>query len=133
MRLLLLLVGVFLVGCDVAPAPVTIEKVVAQHDEMPKENGCLTKTSSQLVVQHSVSPIRNLVKDTEEFGNKGLCNVSFEITVNGKDYRLEESQEGLEQLPSLCYYAIERARRNLLLELGGDFKTEAVVTCRRAE
>lgn len=133
MRLLILLVGVFLVGCDVPPAPSAAEKVATQYDEIPKENGCLTKTSSQLVVQHSVGPIRNLVKDTEEFGHKGMCNVSFDITVNGKDYHLEESEEGLEQLPSLCYYAIERARKNLLLEIGGDFKTESTITCRRIE
>lgn len=107
----------------------TVE-VQKQQEPTVNADGCTVSTSSKLVTQHQVSPIFNLVKDKNE---NGSCKVSFDITVNGKTYHLEEYEEGLEQIESLCYYARERARENLLLDLGGEFQAESKISCRRTE
>jgi hypothetical protein len=90
---------------------------------------CRAKTASQLEASHSVGPITNLVK------NRGLdsCTVEFDIIVNGVNHHLKETERGLENPESLCYYARERARKNLLMDLPGRFKTESIVTCREGE
>ena len=117
-----------LVGCGPVPS-----SQPSQAQEQPKSygpDGCNVDTSSKLVNEHKVGPIRNLVKDEFEFGYKNECTVEFDITVDGKEYHLKDTETGLEQMPSVCYYARERARKNLLLDLGGDFKSEATVECR---
>jgi hypothetical protein len=101
-----------------------------QETVVTNADGCTVATSSKLVTQHQVSPIFNLVKDKNE---NGSCKVNFDITVNGKTYHLEEYEEGLEQIESLCYYARERARENLLLDLGGEFRAESKIACTRRE
>lgn len=127
--LITILLTVLLVGCgqssrEVPAAPVPTEV------KAPEQDGCTVDSSSILVNQHQVSNILNLVKDKEELGASGRCTVNFDLIVDGKTYHLEETEEGLEQLESLCYYARERARKSLLLDLGGDFKTESSVTCK---
>lgn len=97
------------------------------------QDGCNIKTSSNLVSQHVVGPITNLVKDEAEFGWRNECTVKFDITVNGQTYHLEETETGLEQMGSVCYKARERARKNLLLDLGGTFKSEASIACRHQD
>jgi len=87
---------------------------------------CNVKSASLLANEHQVGDIQNLVKDK----SMGKCTVNFDIDVDGKTYHLTETEKGLEQDESLCYYAKERARKNLLLNLGGTFKTEAVTSCR---
>jgi len=91
--------------------------------------GCNVKSASRLANEHRVGNIENLVK------HKGQdnCTVEFDIDVDGKTYHLKESERGLEQVESLCYYARERARKNLLLDLGGDFRTEAITTCKEGD
>jgi len=90
---------------------------------------CNVKSASQLANEHDVGPIVNLVK------TKGMdtCTVEFDITVDGVKHHLKEFEKGLENTESLCYYARERARRNLLMDLPGRFKTESVTTCREGE
>jgi hypothetical protein len=90
---------------------------------------CNVKSASQLANEHNVGPIVNLVK------TKGMdnCTVEFDITVDGVTHHLKEFEKGLENTESLCYYARERARRNLLMDLPGRFKTESVTTCREGE
>ncbi|MEY4331516.1 MAG: hypothetical protein RLZZ196_254 [Bacteroidota bacterium] len=121
-----------LVLCACNPAPVQsvamAETVVAEKPE-----GCVLETASNLVNQNEVGPITNLVKTKSRTGVDGTCQVDFDLTVNGVTHHLTESETGYEQLESLCYYARERARKNLLLDLGGDFKTESTVTCRTKE
>lgn len=87
--------------------------------------GCNIKSASLLANEHQVGDIQNLVKDKK----MGVCTVNFDIVVDGQSYHLTETEKGLEQEESLCYYAKERARKNLLLDLGGKFKTEAVTSC----
>lgn len=87
---------------------------------------CDIKSASRLVTEHTVGDIINLVKSK----SMGQCTVAFDIAVNGKTYHLTETEKGLEQEESLCYYARERARQNLLLNLGGKFKSEAVTVCK---
>lgn len=128
----LALVAVFLLaGCDKIPdipQPAQTEKVTVTDNE-----GCVLTTHSKLSAQHKVGEIKNLVKDKVEMGYMGRCTVKFDLTVNGRTYHLVETEEGLEQLESLCYYARERARRELLLDLAGDFETESNLSCKSVE
>ena len=119
-----LLAAVLLVGCGPAPAPVQQQQ---QTERTPDADGCVVDTSSELVTDHVVGPIRNLVKDKDD---NGSCTVNFDITVDGKAYHLEETEDGLEQIESLCYYARERARKNLLLDIGGHFESKASFVCK---
>ena len=96
-------------------------------------DGCNVDTKSNLVTEHKVGPIRNLVKDEFEWGAKNECTVKFDMTVDGEVYHLEQTEVGLEQMASICYYAQERARKNFLLDLGGTFKSESNITCRHTD
>jgi hypothetical protein len=87
---------------------------------------CKMRSASQLATEREVGPITNLEK-TKSYGK---CVVNFDITVDGKTYHLTETETGMEQEESLCYYARQRARKNLLLDLGGKFSTEAVTICK---
>jgi hypothetical protein len=126
--LITLLFTVLLVGCGQSTREETVAPVVVV--KTPEPDGCTVDSSSILVNQHKVSNILNLVKDKEELGASGRCTVNFDLIIDGETYHLEETEEGLEQLESLCYYARERARKSLLLDLGGEFKTESSVTCK---
>ena len=86
---------------------------------------CTIKSASLLANERRVGNIENLIKDK----SMGKCTVTFDIDVDGKTYHLKETEQGLEQEESLCYYARERARKNLLLDLGGEFKTESITKC----
>lgn len=127
MKTAIVLLALVLTACgnQTVEAPkAEIETPVANAD------GCTVASSSKLVTQHQVSPIFNLVKEKDE---NGSCIVKFDITVNGTTYHLTEREDGLEQIESLCYYARERARNNLLLDLGGEFQAESKISCRRTE
>jgi hypothetical protein len=87
---------------------------------------CKMRSASQLANEREVGPITDLVK----IKTYGKCVVVFNITVDGVTHRLQETETGMEQEESLCYYARERARKNLLLDLGGKFSTEAVTICK---
>lgn len=127
MKLAILLTALVLTACGNQ----TVEAPKAELEtQVANQDGCIVDTSSKLVTQHQVSPIFNLVKEKDE---NGSCTVKFDITVNGTTYHLTETEDGLEQIESLCYYARERARKNLLLDLGGDFQAESKVSCRRTE
>lgn len=110
-----------MMGCGPSPTPIT------QTEKTPDIDGCIVDTRSQLVTDHVVGPIRNLVKDKDP---NGSCTVSFDISVDDTVYHLTETEHGLEQIESLCYYARERARKNLLLDIGGRFESKASVVCK---
>lgn len=130
MRLLSTLVVLALVGCGPNPSN---KPVAVDSPKVMNADGCNVETSSTLASEHQVGKITNLVKDKVELGALGHCTVKFDITVNGKTYHLTESEEGLEQLESLCHYAKERARKELLLDLAGTFKSETNIVCSRTE
>ena len=111
----------------------TTQTSVPVEEQLVDAEGCNIKTSSRLANEHKVSAIRNFEKQEFNFAAKNECTVDFDITVDGQDYHLNETETGLEQMASVCYYATERARKNLLLSLGGNFKTEANINCRRHE
>lgn len=127
MKLLIPFVVLALVGCG--PVPESKPQEVA----VPQEQGCTLKKSSNLVNEHNVGPIQNLEKDEFELGYRNECTVRFDITVNGQLYHLEETVSSLEQMASVCYQARERARSNLLLDLGGNFKSEMDMKCYHKE
>ena len=133
MKNLLILLAVFLTACGPLPEEAPKPKTESADYVAPDRDGCTVNSSAKLVTEHKVGPIQNLVKDKMNWGNRSECNVKFDITVNGETYHLEESETGLENAESLCYYAKERARKNLLLELGGTFQSQAVVACRKQE
>lgn len=129
MKYIALLMLAFLVGCGPAPKSAQTEPEI----EVADADGCSIKSSSRLANEHKVGPITNLVKDEVEWGAKNECNVSFDITVNGESYHLEGSETGLEQMASVCRLARDKARRDLLLDLGGKFQSEATINCRKHE
>lgn len=134
MKYLSLLAVVFLVGCGPYPEPKDLYQTAQQEETVAvDETGCNVKQSSQLVAEHRVGPITNLVKDEIEWGMKNECNVSFDIVVNGESYHLEGSWTGLEQMASVCRKARDKARKDLLLDLGGNFKSESLIRCRLKE
>lgn len=116
-----------LVGCGPVPDNTQAQTTV---DQTPKPPGCDINVTSKLVTEHVVSDIRNLEKDEMAWGARNECTVEFDIDVDGKTYHLKESESGLEQMASVCYYARERARKNLLLDLGGTFKSQSNINCR---
>lgn len=86
---------------------------------------CSYNSASSRTSEQNVGPITNLVKEK----GTGVCTVKFDITVNGTTHHLEETEKGYEQEESLCYYARERARKNLLLDLGGKISADATMVC----
>jgi len=115
-----------LFGCGPVPVSQTqSQPVLEQVAEKPP--GCDISTSSKLETEHVVSDILNLQKDIDP---NGRCTVKFDLIVDGVKHHLEETQTGWEQIPSLCYYAKQRARENLLLDIGGTFKSESKIDCR---
>lgn len=128
MKYIVIVVAVLLIGClEIAPAP------ISKNNEQPMAEGCTVKTSSRLANDHVVGEIVNLVKDEREFGYKNQCTVKFDIAVNGQIYHLEETREGLEQMASICYYAREAARKDLLLDLGGKFESDFEMKCKQTD
>lgn len=127
MKRLLLIAAIALTGCGPDP-----EYATNQTAPVP-EDGCVVSTSSKLVAKQQVGKITNLVTEEEEFGTKNICTVKFNIVVDGKNYHVEETESGLEQMASICYYAREKGKRELLLDLGGDFQSETTVACRSSE
>jgi hypothetical protein len=112
--------------------PIKDKQDVVTQSKMP-EQGCLVETSSKLVNQRQVSEIFNLVQDKVATGYENRCTVRFDIKVDGQIYHLTETETGLEQMASICYYARERAREDLLLDLGGEFRSEATTLCRQLD
>jgi hypothetical protein len=137
MKYLLIPLAILLTACDPVEEsryqlPSSASK--AQSDaEVTTADGCTLETSSKMSSKQKVGKVRNLVKDAVDTGHVSRCTVKFDITVDGKDYHLEETELGLERIESLCYYATERAKKELLLELGGDFESKSNLTCRHTE
>jgi len=132
MRLLLLvlLIGALL-NCYGSDKPG--EKQVATPEPKMPDKGCVMESSAKMVSQRQVSQIQNLVEDKVARGYENQCTVQFDLVIDGVRYHLEETEIGLEQMPSICYYAKERARTTLLQDLGGEFKAESTLLCRQVD
>ena len=127
--ILAILVIIGLAGCgerSTAVVPVA---------EAPKseEEGCTAKVISKLVSERNVGQITNLVKEQTAFGYKNQCKVNFDLTVDGQTYHLERTEEGLYQMAVICADARDIARAELLLDLGGVFKSDAEFICRQKD
>jgi hypothetical protein len=128
MKLLPALLVILLAGCNNSPIPVATAEPI-QEARVDKPQGCVIDTSTRLVTQHRVGNITNLTKEEVANGWENSCTVHFDIEVNGVVHHLDETEKGLEQMASICYYAKQKARENLLLGLGGEFKSEAKIDC----
>ena len=107
----------------VTPAP--IEQSVAYGPD-----GCNVNVVSKLATEHVVGPITNLEEERFEFGDKNECTVNYDILVDGVQHHVDQTETSLEQMNSVCYYAKERGRKDLLLSLGGKFDSHANIDCR---
>lgn len=87
---------------------------------------CDIRSASQLNHEREVGP----VTDLEKTKSTGKCVVRYRLMVDGVWNLVQAEEAGLEQEESLCYYAIEKARRELLVGLGGTFQTEAITVCK---
>jgi hypothetical protein len=121
---------VLLVGCTRTDIPAPPKQQVNPVYSQTQPNGCEIETYSDLVAQRQVSEILNLKKDIDP---NGRCTVNFDLIVDGKTYHLEETEIGWEQIPSLCHYAQQRARKELLLSLPGEYVSKTKVACRHTE
>ena len=132
MRLLLLIAFIVaLANCGSNDKPV--EKQVETAGPKMPDKGCVMESSAKMVSQRQVSQIQNLVEDKVARGYENQCTVQFDLVVDGVRHHLEETEIGLEQMPSICYYAKERARATLLQDLGGEFKAESTLLCRQVD
>lgn len=88
---------------------------------------CDVRSASTLTHERQIGKVTNLVKDTKVYGQ---CSVKFQLTVDGTQHNLTSTLKGYEQEDYLCYYAVEKAKTELLMQLGGAFQTEAVTVCK---
>lgn len=117
-------------GCSDRPAPAPAPVVDAPKTDA---DGCTAKVMSKLVSERNVGPITNLVKEETKFGYKNQCKVNFDLTVDGRTYHLERVEEGLYQMAIICADARDMAREELLLDLGGIFKSDAEFICHQTD
>ena len=86
---------------------------------------CDMRSTSKLINERKIGPVTDLEKTV----TYGKCVVKFQINVDGEWHTAEGEHKGWEQDAALCYYAIDRAKRYLMLSLGGRFQNEAVTVC----
>ena len=129
--LLLLAIVIAVLNCSGNDKPVEKQAEVVEP-KMP-DQGCVMESKTKMVSQRQVSQIQNLAEDKISRGYENQCTVEFDLVVDGVTYHLKETEIGLEQMPSICYYAKERARTTLLQDLGGEFKAESVLLCRQVD
>jgi hypothetical protein len=87
---------------------------------------CDIRSASQNQTEYQVGKITNLVKDKSK---PNICQVSYDLTVDGELHSLSGSRGGLGSQEMLCIQAIEETKMELLATLGGKFRTESVTVC----
>jgi hypothetical protein len=106
--------------------PQVVASTVAQN----RPDGCNIDIGSKLATEHEVGSITNLKEDRFEFGARNECTVNYDIVIDGEQHHVDQTETSLEQMNSVCYYARERGRKDLLLSLGGKFNSHANIDCR---
>jgi len=86
---------------------------------------CNIRSASNLVNERDVSKVTDLVKTV----SYGQCDVKFKLTVDGQTHDIAGSYKGLENDSMLCYNAVQHAKKEFLLTLGGKFQTESITVC----
>lgn len=86
---------------------------------------CTVQTSSQLVNEYAVSAPYDVVKTK----SSGRCKVQFKLDVNGETHSVSEEAHGMEPDEMLCHRAIAHGRSDVLVNLGGKYRTEAINSC----
>ena len=109
--------------------PIPVVTTAAQN----RPDGCNIDIGSKLATEHEVGPITNLQEERFEFGARNECTVNYDIVVDGEQHHVDQTETSLEQMNSVCYYARERGRKDLLLSLGGKFNSHANIDCRYRE
>lgn len=90
---------------------------------------CEIRSASVQNNERTVGKVTDLVKTKSYVKGLDVCTVTFNIVVDGEQHSVKEEVTGWEQYASLCHYAVERGRKNLLQSLGGTFSTETVSSC----
>jgi len=106
-----------------------VEPSVVATTPQNKPEGCNIDIGSKLANEHQVGPITNLEEERFEFGARNECTVNYDIVVDGEKHHVNQTETSLEQMNSVCYYARERGRKDLLLSLGGKFNSHANIDC----
>lgn len=86
---------------------------------------CSRQTASQLISQHSVSA----PYDVEKEKGSGQCTVKFKIDVEGQTKIVIQTVKGMEPDEILCHRAIAQGRSDLLVNMGGMYRTESINSC----
>lgn len=87
---------------------------------------CSARAATQLANEYTVSSPYDVVKNK----NAGRCHVQFKLKVDGQEYQVSETVTGIMPDEMLCYQAIAQGRSNILVNLGGKYKTEMINVCK---
>jgi hypothetical protein len=87
---------------------------------------CRMQETSQMTSRRIVGEVVDLVKNKSH----NQCQVRYRITVDGKSYPVEWTQQGLYQEEILCQMAIRNGTNDLLVRLPGHYQTDSVIACK---
>lgn len=88
-------------------------------------NECNIRSASTLANSRSVGNITDLVQTI----TVNQCAVKFRITVDGVGVNAAATVKGTSDELALCKRAIEKARTDVLVNMGGKFETQSVTIC----
>jgi hypothetical protein len=87
---------------------------------------CSLRAATQLSNEYTVSAPYDVVKNKAS----GRCNVQFKLKIDGQEYQVNETVNGMLPDEMLCHQAIAQGRSNILVNLGGKYKTEMINVCK---
>jgi hypothetical protein len=86
---------------------------------------CNVRISSVNQNQQQVGPVTNLEKRIVG----GKCSVKFQMVVDGETHSVTGESQGMDVEHELCNNAVINARKTLLVNLGGTFKSDTLTKC----
>ena len=86
---------------------------------------CSVRVASVNQSQQQVGPVTNLEKHIVG----GKCSVKFQLVVDGETHSVTGESQGLGVENELCNNAVVNARKTLLINLGGTFKSDTLTKC----